>query len=856
MPGSGLGILSKLDWSAYEQPVPLDTIEPNLRARIEGGDLLIYSKTNRPSTVHRRARMDYIGVRKVSAEGRIIGETRMVGLFTSKAYSEPASKTPLLHRKLEQILDAEDLYEGSHDYKAVVTIFESFPKDELFAAPTDELREQVMGLLQVHETKEVRLFARRDPYGRSVSLLVAMPRDAFDADVRLRLQDLFLERFDGTTIDHHVALTESGIAQLHFTVHVGHGQIPAVPLDELEHEVMEIARTWDDRLLDRLIREHGEARARTLFERWADRFPDYYKASTDVAIAGLDVARFDELEREEDGFLIGLANQTEDGQTLTHVRLYKVDGRVELSDFVPTLESLGLRVIEEWPTTLLGEDGDERFLHDFGVLDAEHRPIDVEATGARVAECIGAVWRGECESDSLNRLVVSAGIDWRQVQILRAYRKYHRVNSTFPVEYKNDAFAAHPLVAEQLVRLFEMRFDPRDPATTRRWMPFARRSVRTWTPCAPSSRTGSCATRSGSSTRRSGRTCTSRGAARSRSSCGPPRSPRCPNRPRSSRSSSTPPRWRRSTSAAGGWPAAASAGRTGVRTTEPRSSASSRRRWSRTPSSCRRARRGLRPQARVRGSTGAQGGGTRQYETFVRSMLDLTDNLVDGAVVHPPSVVVADEDDPYLVVAADKGTATFSDTANAISAEYGFWLGDAFASGGSTGYDHKELGITARGAWESIKRHFREIGTDVMNEPFTVVGIGDMSGDVFGNGMLYSDQICLVAAFDHRHVFVDPAPNPAVGFAERRRLFELAGSSWDDYDRSKISEGGGVWPRSAKSIDISPETRLALGVDAEELSPSELISAILRAPSTCSTTAASARTSRRRPSRTPTSATV
>ena len=250
--GSGLGILSKLDWSAYEQPVPLDTIEPNLRARIEGGDLLIYSKTNRPSTVHRRARMDYIGVRRVSEDGRIVGETRMVGLFTSKAYSEPASKTPLLHRKLEQILDAEDLYEGSHDYKAVVTIFESFPKDELFAAPTDELREQVMGLLQVHETKDVRLFARRDPYGRSVSLLVAMPRDAFDAEVRLRLQDLFLERFDGTTIDHHVALTESGIAQLHFTVHVGHGQIPEVPLDELEGEVREIARTWDDRLLELL----------------------------------------------------------------------------------------------------------------------------------------------------------------------------------------------------------------------------------------------------------------------------------------------------------------------------------------------------------------------------------------------------------------------------------------------------------------------------------------------------------------------------------------------------------------------------------------------------------------------------
>ena len=832
VPGSGLGILSKLDWSAYERPVPLDTIEPNLRARIEGGDLLIYSKTNRPSSVHRRARMDYIGVRKVSAEGRIIGETRMVGLFTSKAYSEPASKTPLLHRKLEQILDAEDLYEGSHDYKALVTIFESFPKDELFAAPTDELRDQVMGLLQVQETKEVRLFARRDPYGRSVSLLVAMPRDAFDADVRLRLQDLFLERFDGTTIDHHVALTESGIAQLHFTVHVGHGQIPAVPLEELEHEVMEIARTWDDRLLDRLIHEHGEARARTLFERWADRFPDYYKASTDVAIAGLDVARFDHLERDDDGFLVGLANQTVDGQTLTHVRLYKVDGRVELSDFVPTLESLGLRVIEEWPTTLFGEDGDERFLHDFGVLDTDHRPIDVEATGARVAECIGAVWRGECESDSLNRLVVSAGIDWRQVQILRAYRKYHhRVNSTFPVEYKNDAFAAHPLVAEQLVRLFEMRFDPsrlRDPEA----VDALRTKIRSDLDAVRSleqdrilrNALGVIDATVRTSVYVPGR----------RSIAFKLRSAAVPEMPKP-----TPlfEIFVYSPSMEAIHLRGGRVARGGIR-------------WSDRRQDYRTEVLGLLKAQIVKNAvivpTGAKGGfvlkhvsedpgalreeGTRQYETFVRSMLDLTDNLVDGAIVHPPSVVVADEDDPYLVVAADKGTATFSDTANAISAEYGFWLGDAFASGGSTGYDHKELGITARGAWESIKRHFREIGTDVMNEPFTVVGIGDMSGDVFGNGMLYSDQICLVAAFDHRHVFVDPAPNPAVGFAERRRLFELAASSWDEYDRSKISEGGGVWARSAKSIDISPQTRLALGIEAEELSPGELISAILRAP--------------------------
>src|SRR5262245_15343901 len=297
--GSGLGILSKVDWSAYERPVLLDTIEANLRARIEGGDLLIYSKTNRTSTVHRRARMDYIGIRRVSPEGRIIGEARMVGLFTSKAYTEPASKTPLLHRKLQQILDAEDLFEGSHDYKAVVSIFESFPKDELFAASVEELREQVMGLLHLQESKHIRLFVRRDLYGRSVSLLVAMPRDRFDADLRHKLQDLFLERFEGTTIDYHLSLTEGALAQLHFTVHIDHGHVPDVPFDALQREVVEIARSWEDRLLERLQVDHGLEEGRRLFERWADRFPDYYKASTGAATAATDVARFDELEHDD-----------------------------------------------------------------------------------------------------------------------------------------------------------------------------------------------------------------------------------------------------------------------------------------------------------------------------------------------------------------------------------------------------------------------------------------------------------------------------------------------------------------------------------------------------------------------------
>jgi glutamate dehydrogenase len=830
VPGSGLGILSKPGWSAYDTPVALATIEPNLRSRIEGGDLLIYSKTNRPSTVHRRARMDYIGVRRVSEDGRIVGEARLVGLFTSKAYMEPASKTPLLQRKLAQILEAEDLLAGTHDYKAVVSIYESFPKDELFAASAEELRAQVVGLLHLQEQQHVKLFVRRDLYGRSVSLLVALPRERYTAEIGQRLQTLFLSRFSGSSIDEHLEFGESGLAQLHYTVHVAAGQIPDVSFEQLEQAVVEIARTWDDRLEERLAQVHGEEGARVLFDRWADRFPEHYKAITPVDVAIEDILRFEELEASDEAFVVGLVNRADDAQVLTRVRLYKVGGKIQLSDFVPTLESLGLRVVEELPTHLPGED--ERYLHDFGVLGSDNEPLPVERTGARIADCIVAVWKGECDSDSLNRLVVTADLDWRQVEILRAYRKFHhRVNASFPVEYKNEAFAAHPHIAAGLVRLFEEKFDPsrrRDPAALeairaeivrdldavvsleqdrilRNALGVIEATVRT-NAFKPRATTMAFKFRSGD----------------------------VPEMPKPT------PLYEifvYSTEMEAIHLRGGKVARGGIR-------------WSDRRQDYRTEVLGLMKAQMVKNSvivpTGSKGGFvlkrqiadpqalkqevTRQYVKFMHGLLDLTDNLIDGRVVHPEHVVVHDEEDPYLVVAADKGTAALSDTANAVAGEYGFWLGDAFASGGSAGYDHKALGITARGAWESVKRHFREIGADVMNEPFTVVGIGDMSGDVFGNGMLYSEQICLVAAFDHRHIFVDPAPNPAAGFAERGRLFQLPGSSWDDYDRERISAGGGVWARTLKSIPISAEIRLALGIEEEELEPNQLIQAILRAP--------------------------
>jgi glutamate dehydrogenase len=829
--GSGLGILSKPGWSAYEEPVLLSAIEPGLRARIEGGDLLIYSKTNRPSTVHRRARMDYIGVRKVAPDGRIVGEARLLGLFTSKAYMEPASKTPLLHRKLAQILEAEDLFEGTHDYKAVVSIFDSFPKDELFAASSDELRHQMMGLLRLQEQQHVRLFLRRDPFGRSVSLLVALPRDRFNAEVRGRLEHLFLERFGGSSIDDHLSIGESGLVHLHFTVHVAEGQIPDLPFDELEREVIELARTWDDRLLDRLAERYGPERGHELFRRWAHRFPDHYKSATDVDLAEVDILRFEELEVGDEAFVVGLVNRTSEGETLTRVRLYKVGGKIQLSDFVPTLEALGLRVVEEVPTHLVGT-GDERYLHDFGVLGGDHRPLDVEAIGSRISDCIVAIWRGDCESDSLNRLVVTAGLDWWQVQILRCYRKYHhRVNASFPVEYKNDAFAAHPRIAAGLVRLFEAKFDPARPQDPEAIGALRAEILAELDAVASLEQDRILRNALGviDATVRTNAFQPDRPALSFKF-----RSGLVPEMPKPT------PLYEvfvYSTEMEAIHLRGGKVARGGIR-------------WSDRRQDYRTEILGLMKAQMVKNAlivpTGSKGGFVlkrtmtdprslqeevrRQYVTFMRSLLDITDNLEDGKVVHPEHTVIHDEEDPYLVVAADKGTARLSDTANEVAESYGFWLGDAFASGGSAGYDHKALGITARGAWESVKRHFRELGTDVMTEPFTVVGIGDMSGDVFGNGMLLSEQICLVAAFDHRHIFIDPSPKPAVGIAERRRLFELPGSSWDDYDRACISTGGGVWPRTAKSIPLSPEARLALGTEAHSLPPDELIRAILCAP--------------------------
>ncbi len=827
VPGRGLGILADDSTSRFSEPRTIAGIPEHLRERLLGQGALVISKTNSLSTVHRLARMDDIAVRRTDAQGRISGVLRLIGLFTAQAYMEPARETPILSRKLRQIVEAEDFLEDSHDYREVAELFDSFPKDELFAASVEDLRRTLVGLLQLREQDEVTLFVRRDIPDRRVAILVALPRERFDAELRQELQSLFVERFRPASIEYHLSLGESELARIHFTLRFT-GEIPEVSHSQLEQEVASLTRTWDDRLRERLVVLHGAEEGVRLAETYAVRFSDAYKAERDVLAASFDVEQFERLDGEP--FVFALRNERAEGESVTRVGLYRRGGKARLSDVLPLLEHLGLTVIEEVPTRL----NDERdvYLHDFGVVTADGQPLDLAGCGERVAECMAAVVRGEADSDSLNRLVVSAALTWRQVGVLRAYRTYRlRLGAAFGVEYENEAFARNPYVPRALVQLFELRFDPtkeRDLAAEealraelldaldavvsldedrilRAYLGLIEATLRT-------------------SYFRPGRAYLSFKLA----------SAQVPGMPK------PVPLYEifvYSRTMEGIHLRGGKIARGGIR-------------WSDRKEDYRTEILDLMQTQMVKNAVivpvGSKGGFVlkrdridpkeraaevrEQYATLMRGLLDLTDNLVEGKVVHPPDVRVLDEDDPYLVVAADKGTATFSDAANAIAQEYGFWLGDAFASGGSHGYDHKALGITARGAWESVKRHFRELGRDADAEEITVVGIGDMSGDVFGNGMLLSGRLRLLAAFDHRHVFVDPDPDPELAFAERKRLFELPGSSWDDYDRTTLSTGGGVWPRSAKSIELSNEAQRALDVEAAALTPGELIVAILKAP--------------------------
>lgn len=824
--GSGLGVLTDTSGSKFADPTPLSSLPPPLAERFEDGDLLVISKTNRPSTVHRRARMDYIGVRHVGPDGRTSGESRLLGLFTSKAYMERASRTPVLRRKLNELAAAEDLIEGSHDYKTVASLFESYPRDDLFGVPVDDLRRLLMSLLTLQERAEVRMFVRRDLLDRSIRVLVAMPRDRYSTTLARRLEGLFLERFNGESVDYNLSLTDDDLAQLYFKVWVvDEGQIPDVAFEELDAEVRALTRSWRERVGEVLAARHPSQKARELVGSWASRFPAYYTTSTELAVAAGDIEHLEELSTGTRPFVVGLQNESEEGVPLTRISLY---GRrkLDLSDLTPALEDMGLRVVEEVPTRLSG--GEELFVHDFGVLGQDDSQVDLEVCGRRMSEALFAVWNRETESDSLLRLILVGGLDHTQIAILRAYRTYwRRVKPSFTVNYVNETLTAHPEITSRLIALFEMRFRPNVDDSAYEASRYELVGLLDEVASLDQDRILRAFLQLIEATVRTNAYLPGRTAIALKLD-----SARVPNMP-------SPQPFAEifvvGNEVEGIHLRAGRVARGGIR-------------WSDRREDYRTEVLGLLKAQITKNSaivpTGAKGGFVLRgsdsddvgaavqtgYETFVRGLLDLTDNLRDGEVVHPAGVRIHDQDDPYLVVAADKGTATFSDRANRIAGEYGYWLDDAFASGGSTGYDHKALGITARGAWQSLEWHLLELGIDPHADPFTVVGIGDMSGDVFGNGMLGSETLKLVAAFDHRHVFVDPDPDPSLSFGERRRLFGLPGSSWADYDPNLISDGGGVYDRRAKKVSLSVRAQEVLGSDKSTVTPAELIVILLRAP--------------------------
>ncbi|ADU08758.1 MULTISPECIES: NAD-glutamate dehydrogenase [Micromonospora] len=842
--GTGLGILR----SDSPEARSLNSMTPEAHEKVLEKRLLIITKANSRATVHRSAYLDYIGFKIFNEAGEVVGERRFLGLFSTAAYRTSVQELPVVRRKVAEVLDRSGLSLRSHSGKDLLQILETYPRDELFQIKTDDLYHAVIGVLRMAGRRQLRVFLRRDAYGRFISCLIYLPRDRFTTQNRLRMQDILLRELNGVGVDYTTRVTESMLARVHFIVRTDPNNPPGdIDADLLAEELADATRLWDDDYRLVLERKLGDEQAKHLFARYADAFPEGYKDGHTPYEAMKDLAKLELLE--EPGQLEmhlfrkqapprPYAARAADADEAMDVRfkVYRYGEPMMLSAVLPVLHSLGVKVVDEHPYEVERVDG-RIWLYDFG-LELPERHQDLAEVRPHVENAFAAAWRGEAEVDGFNELVLRAGLTWRQVVVLRAYAKYLRQAGTvFSQEYMEQTFIAYPQIAELLVKLFETRFAPGATTLDER-------------------------------RQRSGELVDAIGEALDEVAS--------LDQDRILRSYLTLIQATLRTSfyqkPVGGRPKAyvafkldpqaipdlpAPRPKFEIFVYSPRFEGVHLRygpvargglRWSDRREDFRTEVLGLVKAQMVKNAVivpvGAKGGfvlkqkpGDRDeavicYKEFISALLDVTDNIVSGEIVPPEDVVRHDGDDPYLVVAADKGTATFSDIANEISEAHSFWLGDAFASGGSAGYDHKKMGITARGAWESVKRHFRELGHDTQTQDFTVVGVGDMSGDVFGNGMLLSRHIRLVAAFDHRHIFLDPDPDSARSWEERKRLFDMPRSSWEDYDRELISAGGGVYPRTAKSVPVSPQVRAVLGLDEDvtQISPQELMKAILTAP--------------------------
>jgi glutamate dehydrogenase len=843
VPGTGLGILR----SDQDMSPSFGKLPPRVRAKAREKQLLIITKANSRATVHRPAYLDYVGVKVFDEQGEVVGERRFLGLFSSAAYTESVNRIPVLRRKAAEVIAYSGFNPMSHSGKALMDVLETYPRDELFQTPVDDLLPITESVMHLKERRQLRLFVRHDVYGRYLSCLVYLPRDRYTTQVRERVMSILMRAFHGRSIDYTARVSESVLARLHFVVRTDpEYALAEVSLPDLEQKLADAARSWSDDFVQALHDLMGEEQASRLTKAYGTAFPEAYKEDFPARTAATDVRRLEEVPLD-DGISLSLYEPVDCTPEQRRFKVYRTGGPLSLSTVLPLLSRMGVEVVDERPYEVTPAGRDACHIYDFGLSYPGRFP---EESRDLFQEGFLGVWRGRTESDGFNRLVLAAGLTWRQVSVLRAYAKYLRQGgTTFSQNYIEDALVANVPIARLLVELFESRFDPGRSGDLA-----ADSESRVAKVDAVEGRIESALDEVSSLDQdrilRSYLTLIQATLRTNFFQTGtdgrpkdymsfklePTKIPELPEPRPAYEVYVYSPRFEGVHLRFG--PVA----RGGLR-------------WSDRREDFRTEVLGLVKAQMVKNAVivpvGAKGGfvckrlpdpaadreawlneGVACYKQFISGLLDVTDNLVGGETVAPTRVVRHDADDSYLVVAADKGTATFSDIANGVAKDYGFWLGDAFASGGSVGYDHKVMGITARGAWESVRRHFRELGVDTQSQDFTCVGVGDMSGDVFGNGMLLSEHIRLVAAFDHRHIFLDPNPDAETSYAERRRLFELPRSSWADYDQSLISRGGGVYPRDLKSISISSQVREALGLDADvkKLTPAELMRAVLLAP--------------------------
>ena len=825
---SKLGIFREQD--DISKVIPIDALSTHADC-----NSLIVTKASVHAPIHRATYMDFILIPKFSAAGACTGVRAVIGLFSSTAYNGSASLIPVLRTKIKRVLQRSRFSETTHSIRVLTNIIDNYPRDMLFRVSVDELYEDVAGTLELQESNRVKLFLRREQFGRFYSALVYIPHNLFSRELRVKIEEILMESLDGKSTEFFATFSGSVLARINFTIHVDTASEPALSLNDIQQRVQDAATTWKDSLRRAAVERYGEDVAAQYYHQFENAFSASYQEDYLPWVVAADLEKMAALN-DSNNLIVSFFRplQATDIKQV-RLKLFTFQNQVSPSDALPVLENMGLRVLEERPYRVTLNDEQQIWVHDYSLIHSQE--YDADQQRKNFEEAFISIWNGDSENDVFNRLVLMANLTWRQVSILRAYSKYlKQIGHAFSSKYITNTLIRNIEMTSSLIRYFEVKFDPTAGSPDHELQDI--RSLMDAHLDAVSSLDEDVILRSYknamTSTIRTNYFCVD--------SNGEPHQ-YISFKIDSSRIIKMPdprPKYE-------------------IFVYSPRTEAVHLRggkvargglRWSDRREDFRTEVLGLVKAQMVKNAVivpvGSKGGfvvkqppvagKTMQdeaiacYSTFIRGMLDITDNIVDDKVVHPANVKRYDEDDPYLVVAADKGTATFSDIANGISAEYGFWMGDAFASGGSVGYDHKAMGITARGAWESVKRHFREMGMNIQSTDFTVIGVGDMAGDVFGNGMLLSRHIQLVGAFNHIEIFLDPNPDSEVSYKERERLFNTPGLSWKDYDPSLISEGGGVFDRTAKAIDISPAVQKRLKIKDARLTPNELMHAMLKSP--------------------------